>query len=63
MTEKLKAEIDRLNNAFSHGHVRNPDGGDLCAVCGLDLREDVHIREGRQPSMVVIGKSLRRVLR
>ena len=35
------AEIERLRSAFVHCHVRG-SSGDLCAVCGLDLRDKVH---------------------
>ena len=38
---ELRAEVERLRSAFAHCHVRGPFG-DLCAVCGLDLRDKVH---------------------
>ena len=38
---ELRAEIERLRSAFVHCHVRG-SSGDLCAACGLDLRDKVH---------------------
>jgi hypothetical protein len=29
-----------------HFHVRSPEQGDLCAECGLDLRDRIHLRIG-----------------
>ena len=30
-------------NALRHTHAHS-DNADICAVCGLDLREDIHLR-------------------
>lgn len=40
----LRLALDELTSAFMHRHVRSDDG-DNCALCGLDLRNDIHIRE------------------
>ena len=39
--DEARAEVERLRSAFVHCHVRG-SSGDLCAVCGLDLRDKVH---------------------
>jgi len=39
----LKADIKKLEGNFSHFHVAN-HVDDACAVCGLDLRNEVHLR-------------------
>lgn len=39
--DEARAEVERLRSTFVHCHVRG-SSGDLCAVCGLDLRDKVH---------------------
>lgn len=39
--------MDELRDAFPHIHVRI-DGSDRCALCDLDLRDDIHIRERKK---------------
>lgn len=39
----LETAMDELHEAFQHIHVRSDDG-DKCALCDLDLRNDIHIR-------------------
>jgi len=39
--DEARAEVERMRSAFVHCHVRG-SSGDLCAVCGLDLRDKVH---------------------
>jgi predicted nucleic acid-binding Zn-ribbon protein len=39
--DEARAEVERLRSAFVHCHVRG-SSGDLCAACGLDLRDKVH---------------------
>lgn len=38
-----QAENERLLGAFRHWHVNNGTN-DACRQCGLDLRDEVHIR-------------------
>ena len=35
---------EELHDAFQHRHVRSDDG-DKCGLCGLDLRNEIHIRD------------------
>ena len=39
--DEARAEVERLRSTFVHCHVRG-SSGDLCAACGLDLRDKVH---------------------
>ena len=39
--DEARAEVEKLRSTFVHCHVRG-SSGDLCAVCGLDLRDKVH---------------------
>ena len=39
--DEARAEVESLRSAFVHCHVRG-SSGDLCAACGLDLRDKVH---------------------
>lgn len=43
--EELREELDRYIKAFSHYHSAGKKNLDKCAKCGLDIREDVHIKE------------------
>lgn len=37
-------DLERYRRAFRHTFVANPNGGDSCASCGLDLRDLIHQR-------------------
>jgi len=41
--KELEAEIKKLKGNFSHFHVAN-HVDDACALCSLDLRNEVHLR-------------------
>lgn len=48
--DRLRADVQRLTEAFAHHHVAKYEDGkltDQCAQCGLDLRNPVHIRVSR----------------
>ena len=38
------SRIDELESAFKHIHVSAGSGNDICAKCGLDLRDFIHER-------------------
>jgi len=40
---KEREAQERLQQIFAHIHI-SQDGTDICKVCGLDLRDDIHIR-------------------
>ena len=40
----LEEAMMELHEAFQHRHVRSDDG-DRCGLCGLDLRNEIHIRD------------------
>lgn len=46
----LQAQVEDYLQAFSHIHVRtggldnNDQHSDVCATCGLDLRDEIHKR-------------------
>ncbi len=44
-SKRLREQVGMLVTAFQHIHVRS-DNGDVCAKCGLDLRNEIHERWG-----------------
>ena len=42
-SDGLNIAMDELQDAFRHIHVRS-DNGDKCALCDLDLRNNIHVR-------------------
>jgi len=38
--------IQQLETIFRHYHKASDDNTDTCATCGLDLRDDIHKRDG-----------------
>jgi len=41
--QQLTAEVELLRKTFRHFHVAS-ELGDSCRECGLDLRNEVHVR-------------------
>ena len=37
----LSARVEELEETFAHIHKRR-EGDDICAICGLDLRDKIH---------------------
>ena len=44
---KLRAQLIRWRTAFKHIHINNGID-DSCKTCGLDLRDDIHLRIGER---------------
>jgi len=44
----LEMALTELRDSFRHTHVRSDDA-DICALCGLDLRNEIH-RTASRPS-------------
>lgn len=44
---KLRAQVVRWRTAFKHMHASNLIN-DCCNACGLDLRDDIHLRLAEQ---------------
>ena len=45
--KQLNDLYQRLLLTFGHTHRNRQDGTDACAICGLDLRDDIHAAEWR----------------
>ena len=44
LISELQKDYEQLRKAFEHIHVNSQDGTDICAHCGLDLRNPIHVR-------------------
>ena len=45
-----EGELERYRTVFGHYHVAGTTKGldiDTCAQCGLDLRDEIHLRAGK----------------
>lgn len=40
----LDEALMEMQDAFQHHHVRS-DNGDKCALCDLDIRNEIHVRK------------------
>lgn len=41
--KRLQIEVERLRKAFGHTHVADTLAPDNCAMCGLDIRDRIHL--------------------
>ena len=44
----LTNRVSELQRSFRHYHQYNPEAGDSCIKCGMDLRDPIHIRAGER---------------
>jgi len=42
--KEVEDRVERLEDKFKHTHKATEFGGDVCSICGWDIRDKIHTR-------------------